>query len=83
MLARRNKQILALSILGMFLFAGLGWLVYGLAAEAIAASIEMTEAVEEGGHQLNGGIWYSLYATQSLLKHQTSHLHFLIFSKLD
>ena len=61
-LARRNKQILALSILGIFLFAGLGWLVYGLAAEAIAASVEMTEAVEEGGHQLNGGIWYSLLA---------------------
>ena len=46
----------------MFLFAGLGWLIFGLAAEAIAASIEMTEAVEEGGHQLNGGIWYSLLA---------------------
>ena len=61
-LARRNKQILALSILGIFLFAGLGWLVYGLAAEAIAASIEMTESAEEGGHKLNGGIWYSLLA---------------------
>ena len=61
-LAKRNKQILALGILGMFLFAGLGWLVYGLAAEAIAASIEMTESAEEGGHKLNGGIWYSLLA---------------------
>ena len=62
MLARRNKQILALSILGMFLFAGLGWLIFVLTAESIAASVEMIEAAEEGGHQLNGGIWYSLLA---------------------
>ena len=46
----------------MFLFAGLGWLIYGLATESIAASIEMTESAEEEGHQLNGGIWYSLLA---------------------
>ena len=58
MLARRNKQILALSILGMFLFAGLGWLIFVLTAESIAASVEMIEAAEEGGHQLNGRYHY-------------------------
>ena len=46
----------------MFLFAGLGWLIYGLAIESIAAFIEMTEASDEAGHRLNGGIWYSLLA---------------------
>jgi hypothetical protein len=61
-LSRRNKQILALSTLGMFLFAGLGWIIQSLATESIAAFIEMSEASNQAGHRFNGGIWYSLLA---------------------
>ena len=42
MLSKRNKKILALSIIGLFLFAGLGWLIYSISGEAFAAYEEMT-----------------------------------------
>ena len=42
MLSKRNKKIIALSIIGLFLFAGLGWLIYSISGEAFAAYEEMT-----------------------------------------
>ena len=62
MLSKRNKKILALSIVGLFLFAGSGWIIQWFATESFAAFMEMSEASDEEGHQLNGGIWWSLLA---------------------
>ena len=42
MLSKRNKKIIALSIIGLFLFAGNGWLIYSISGEAFAAYEEMT-----------------------------------------
>ena len=42
MLSKRNKKILALSIIGLFLFAGSGWLIASLAGETFTAYEEMT-----------------------------------------
>ena len=42
MLSKRNKKIIALSIIGLFLFAGTGWITQSLTSEAFAAYEEMT-----------------------------------------
>ena len=42
MLSKRNKKIIALSIIGLFLFAGTGWITQSLTGEAFAAYEEMT-----------------------------------------
>ena len=41
-LSKRNKKIIALSIIGLFLFAGTGWITQSLTGEAFAAYEEMT-----------------------------------------